>query len=101
MHPFELDIYREVGFLDHIEGLKNLLMKVEEESEKVNRKHSIKKKIQIKILASSPITSWQIDRGQVEIMTDFLFLNFKSPQTVTASTKLKDTCSLKEKLWQN
>ena len=48
MHPFELDIYREVGFLDHIEGLKNLLMKVEEESEKVNRKHSIKKKYKLR-----------------------------------------------------
>ena len=47
MHPFELDIYREVGFLDHIEGLKNLLMKGEEESEKVNRKHSIKKKYKL------------------------------------------------------
>ena len=56
------------------EELKNLLMKVKEESEKVGLKLNIQK---TKIMASSPITSWQIDRGKVEIVTDFIFLGSK------------------------
>ena len=52
-----------------------------------------------KIMASSPITSWQIDGGKVKTVTDFIFLDFKST-AVTAAMKLKDACSLGEKLWQ-
>ena len=74
------------------EELKNLLMRVKEESEKVGLKPNIKK---TKIMASSPVTSWQIDGGKVETVTDFIFLDSK----ITAATKLKDTGSLEEKLW--
>ena len=51
-----------------------------------------------KIMASGPITSWEIDGETVETVTDFIFLASKSPQMVTAAMKLKDTCSLEEKL---
>ena len=79
------------------EELKSLLMKVKEESEKVGLKLNIQK---IKIMASDPITSWQIDGETVETMTDFLFFWLqKSLQMVTTAMKLKDTCSLEEKLW--
>ena len=74
------------------EELKGLLMKVKEESEKVGLKFNIQK---IKIMASGPITLWQIDG---EIVTDLIFLGSKSLQVVTAAMKLKDTCSLEEKL---
>ena len=70
-------------------------MKVKEESEKVCLKLSIQK---TKIMASSPITSWQIDGETVETVTDFIFLGLKIMKMVTATMKLKDTCSLKEKL---
>ena len=73
------------------EELKSLLMKVKEESEKVGLKLNIKK---TKIMASGPITSWQIDGEAVETVTDFIFLGSKS----TAAMKLKDACSLEEKL---
>ena len=74
---------------------KSLLMKVKEESEKVGLKLNIQK---TNIMASSPITSWQIDGETME--TETLFLGApKSLQMVTAAMKLKDTCSLKEKLW--
>ena len=73
------------------EELKILLMKVKEESEKNGLKISIQ---EMKIMASSPITSWQIDGETVEIVTDFLFLAPKSLQMVMAAMKLKDTCSL-------
>ena len=66
-------------------------MKVKEESEKNGLKISIQ---EMKIMASSPITSWQIDGETVEIVTDFLFLAPKSLQMVMAAMKLKDTCSL-------
>ena len=70
-------------------------MKVKEESEKVDLKHNIQK---TKIMASSPITSWQIDRETTETVTDFLaFWAPKSLQMVTAAMKLKDACSLEEK----
>ena len=76
------------------EELKNLLMKVKEESEKVGLKHNIQK---IKIMASSPTTSWQIDGETME--TETLFWGApKSLQMVTAAMKLKDICSLEEKL---
>ena len=75
------------------EELKRLLMKVKEESGK--KKAGLKLNIQkTKIMASGPITSWQIDGTNVERVTDFIFLGSK----ITASTKLKDTCSLEEKL---
>ena len=72
-------------------------MKVKEESEKAGLKLNIQKK---KIMASNPITSWQIDGETVEIVTDFIFLGSKWLQMVTAAMKLKDAYSLKEELWQ-
>ena len=75
--------------------LKSLLMKVQEESEKDGLKLNIQK---TKIMASGPITSWQIDGETVETVTDFIFGGSKSLQMVTATMKLKDACSLEEKL---
>ena len=69
------------------EELKNLLMKVKEESEKPGLKFNIQK---TKIMASGPITSWQIDGETVETLTDFIFGDPKSLQIVTAAMKLKD-----------
>ena len=74
------------------EQLKSLWMKVKEESERAGLKFNIQN---TKIIASSPITSWQID-GETE--TDFIFWAPKSLQMVTAAMKLKDDCSLEEKL---
>ena len=70
-------------------------MEVKEESEKVGLKLNIQK---TKITASGPITSWEIDGETVETVTDFIILGSKSLQMVTAAMKLKDFCSLKEKL---
>ena len=70
-------------------------MKVKEESEKVALKLST---LKTKIMASGPITSWQIDGETMETVTDFMLGASKSLQMVTAAMKLKDTCSLKEKL---
>ena len=75
------------------EKLKSLLMKVKEESEKAGLKLNIQK---TKIMASCPITSWQIDGETMEAMTLFSCAQ-KSKWIVTAAIKLKDTCSLKEK----
>ena len=75
--------------------LKSLLMKVKEESEKVGLKLNIPK---TKIMASSPITSWETDGETVETVSDFIFWAPKSLQMVTAAMKLKDACSLEEKL---
>ena len=75
--------------------LKSLLIKGKEESEKVGLKLNIQK---TKIMASGPITSWQIDGETMEIVTDFIFGAPKSLQMVPAAMKLKDTCSLEEKL---
>ena len=77
------------------EELKSLLMKVKEESEKAGLKLSNQK---TKIMASSPIASWQIDREIMEMVTDFIFWAPKSLQMVTVAMKLKDACSLEEKL---
>ena len=77
------------------EELKSLLMKMKEESEKVGLKLNIQK---TKIMASGPITSWEIDGETMETVTDFIFWAPKSPQMVTAAMKLKDACSLEEKL---
>ena len=78
------------------EELKSLLMKVKEESEKAGLKLNIKKN---KIMASGPITSWQID-GKHRKKWQTLFSWAKSLQMVTAAMKLKDACSLEENLWQ-
>ena len=78
------------------EELKSFLMKVKEESEKVDLKLNIQK---TKIVASGPITSWQIDGETVETVPDFIFWAPKSMQMVTAAMKLKDVWSLEEKLW--
>ena len=78
------------------EELKSLLMKVREESEKVGLKLNIQK---TKIMASGPITSWQIDGETVETVSDFFWGGSKSLQMVIAAMKLKDTYSLEEKLW--
>ena len=77
------------------EELKSLLMKVKVESEKVGLKLNIQK---TKIMASSPITSWEIDEETVETVSDFIFLGPKSLQMVIAAMKLKDTCSLEGNL---
>ena len=77
------------------EELKSLLMKVKEESEKAGLKLNIQK---TKIMASSPITSWQIYGETMEIVKLFSWAP-KSLQMMTAVKKLKDTCSLEEKLW--
>ena len=85
------------------EELKSLLIKVKEESEKAGLKLNIQK---TQIMASGPITSWQIDGETVETMTDFIFLGSKIPadpkshlgSKMTAAMKLKDACSLEEKL---
>ena len=77
------------------EELKSLLRKVKEESEKADLKLNIQK---TKIVASSPITSWQIDGETVATVADFILRSPKSPQMVTAAMKLKDTYSLEGKL---
>ena len=97
--------YQYVRYADDItlmaeseEELKSLLMKVKEESEKVGLKLNIQK---TKMMASGPITSWQIDRETVETVADFIFFFFlvsTSLQMVTAAMTLKDTYSLEEKL---
>ena len=78
------------------EELKSLLMKVKVESEKVGLKLNIQK---MKIMASGPITSWEIEGDTVETVSDFIFLGSKSLQMVTAAMKLKDAYSLEGKLW--
>ena len=76
------------------EELKNLLMKVKEERKKVDLRLRIQK---MKIMASGPITSWQIDVGKMKTVTDFIFLGFKI--TADGDCKIiKDACLLKEKL---
>ena len=77
------------------EELKSLLMKVKEESEKAGLKLNIQK---IKIMASSPITSWRIDGETMETVTDFLLLGSKITADGDCSHEIKDACSLEEKL---
>ena len=77
------------------EELKSLLMKVEEESEKIGFKLNIQK---TKIMASGPVTSWQIDGETMETVTKFILGGSKIMQMVTAAMKLKDACFLEEKL---
>ena len=78
------------------EELKSLLIKMKEESEKVGLKLNIQK---MKMVASSPITSWQIDGERMETVTDFIFWAPKSLRMVIAAMKLNDACFLEEKLW--
>ena len=85
----------DTTFMAESEELKRLLMKVKQESEKVGLKLSIQK---TNIMASGPITSWQIDGEPVETLADFIFWAPKSLQMVIAAMKLKDACSLEEKL---
>ena len=77
------------------EELKSPLMKVKEVSEKVGLKLNIQK---TKITASSPITSWQIDGGKIEIVRDFILGGSKIAADVDCSHEIKDACSLEEKL---
>ena len=77
------------------EKLRSLLMKVKEESEKLGLKLNIQK---TKIMASGPITSWEIDGGTVETVSDLFFWPPKSLQMVIATTKIKDAYSLEGKL---
>jgi len=81
------------------EELKSILMKVKEDSENAGLKLNIH---QTKIMAFSPITSWQINGGTMETVTDFIFLSSKitADGDCRPSMKLKDSCFLKEKLWQ-
>ena len=79
------------------EGLKSLLMKLKEESEKVGLKLNIQK---TKIMASGPITAWQMHGETMETLTDFIFLGSKITTAGDTAMKLKDTCSLEEKIWQ-
>ena len=78
------------------EELKSLLMRVKEESEKVGVKLNIQK---TKIMASSPITSWQIEEGKLDVVTDFIFLGSKITADGDCSHEVK-RCSLEGKLWQ-
>ena len=75
--------------------LNSILIRVKEESEKAGLTLSIQK---LKIVALGSITSWQIEREKVEAVTDFIFLGSKITVEVTAAMKLKDACSLEEKL---
>ena len=77
------------------EELKSLSMRVKQESEKDGLKLNIQK---MKIMASNLITSWQVDGETMETVIDFIFLDFKITVMVTALMKLKDACSLEEKL---
>ena len=77
------------------EELKSLLRKVKEDSEKAGLKLNFQK---MKMMAFGPITSWQIDGETTETITDFIFLGSKITADVTAAMKLKDACSLEEKL---
>ena len=89
------DIKYESKIAESEEELKSLLMKVKEESEKVGLKLNTQK---TKIMASGPITSWEIDGETVETVSDFIFWAPKSLQMVTAAMKLKGTYSLEGKL---
>ena len=80
------------------EGLKNLLMKVKEESEKAGLKLNIQK---IKRMASGPINSWQIDGETMETVTKFIFLGSKITADADFSMKLNDACSLRRKAMTN
>ena len=86
----------DTAFMAESEELKSLLMEVKEESEKVGLKLNIQK---TKILASGPITSWQIDGETVETVADFIFLGSKITADGDCSHEIKDGYSLEGKLW--
>ena len=86
--------YADTTLMAESKELKNFLMKVKEESEKVGLKLNIQK---TKIMASGPITPWEIDGETVETSSDFIFWAPKSLQMVNAAMKLKHACSLEEK----
>ena len=88
--------YKTTLMAESEEELKGLLMKVKEESEKVGLKLNIQK---TKIMASRPITSWQIDGETVETVSDFIFGGSKITADGDCSMKLKDAYSLEGKLW--
>ena len=101
-HKLESRLLGEISYSDDTtlmeeskEQLKSLLVKMKEESEKAGLKLNIQK---TKVMASGPITSWEIDGEIVETVTDFIFGAPKSLQMVTAAMKFKDACSLEEKL---
>ena len=101
-HKLELRLLGEISVTSDMQmtpplwqKAKSLLMKVKEESEKAGLKLKLQK---TKIMASSPITSWQTGGETMETMTVFIFLSSKSQQMVTAVMKLKDACSLEGKL---
>ena len=81
---------------DSEKEIKNLLMKMKEESEKAGLKLNIQK---TKTMATSPISSWQIEGGKVEAMTDFIFLGSKITPDGDCTHELKTICSLEGKLW--
>ena len=97
---FDLFLFKCSWFTNFMEEseeeLKSFLMKMKEESEKFGLKLNIQK---TKIMASGPITSWQIEAETMETVRDFILGAPKSLQMVTAALKLKDACSLEEKLW--
>ena len=78
------------------EEVKSLLIRVKEESEKAGFKFNIQK---TKIMASSPITSWQIEEETMETVTDFIFLGSKITADGDFSHEIKEACSLEEKVW--
>ena len=79
------------------EGLKCLLIRVKEESEKAVLKLNIEK---TKVMVSGPIVSWQVEGGNVEVVADFIFLSSKITADNDCSHEIKDTCFLEGKLWQ-
>ena len=79
------------------EEIKSLLIKVKEASKKAGLKVNIQK---IKIMTFGPVTSWQIDGGKVETVTDFLFSGYKITADGDCRHEIKNTCSLEDKLWQ-
>ena len=91
--PGEIPIISDTA--ENEEELKSLLMKVKEESEKARLKLNIQK---TKIMASGPITSWEIDGETMETVRDFILGGSKITTMVTATMKIKDACSLEEKL---
>ena len=95
--PEEISITLDMQMMVEREELKSLLMKVKEESEKVGLKLNIQK---TKIMASGPITSWEIHGETVQTVSDFIFLGSKITADGDCSHKIKNTCSLEEKLWE-
>ena len=91
-------IYNDIALMaESEEELKSLLMKVKKESEKAGLNFNIQK---TRIVAFSPITSWQIDGEKMETVTDFIFLGSKITADGDCSHEIKRCCSLEEKLWQ-